>query len=265
MTPLGLPARKRLFAAPLRDFTNLRDELARELRGNGQADEAKALAKIRRPSVALWIANQLGRLAPAEVKALIEATARLRHGQSAAVHGASADELRETMRAQREALARLVDAAGRAALEAGTKLSLELQRRVQNTVQAAAAGDPEALREGALETELQPSGFEGLLGAAPPPAPPPPRTDDAAALREKKQQEAEAARALRKADQEAHQLDVRAKELAGAATASEQEAARARDRADEARRRADEARQKADAAAARALELRGGSVPDAEV
>jgi hypothetical protein len=263
LTAPGLPARKRLFAAPLRDFTNVRDELARDLRGSGQADEAKALAKIKKPSVALWIANQLGRLSPAEVKALIEATARLRHGQSAAAHGTSADELREAMRAQREALARLIDAAGRAALEAGTKLSQELQRRVQNTVQAAAASDPEALSEGTLETELQPSGFEGLLGAGPTPLPTAPHKDDAAAVPERKKQEAEAARALRKAEHEAQQLDARAKELAGAATESEREATRARERADEARRRAEEARQKADAAAARALELRGAALPDA--
>jgi len=250
---------RRLFAAPLREFTAVRDQLVRELRTNGKADEATRIAKLRKPPVALWIANQLARLAPGDVEALIAATVRLRHGQSG-VRGASADELREAMRAQREALARLADVAERAGLEAGTKLTLALRRRVESTVQAAAADAPESLLKGMLETELQPSGFEGLLGAASPSereivqhevAGRPPRPDEAAARARKKEEAAARAHALRQAEREAHRLDAGAKKLDQRAAAREHEATRARQEADEARRKADEA-------AARALALRGG-------
>jgi hypothetical protein len=263
--------RRRLFAAPPEEFTAVRDALVRELRAAGDKQEAEALKKLRKPPVALWIANQLARLAPADVEALVEATARLRHGQSAAVRGASGDELREAMRAQRDALAHLGDAAGRAALEAKTTLTLALQRRVQNTVQAAAASEPEALREGVLESELQPAGFEELFAAAPSPpaaqhpalkhaALPATGDNGAAAARARKAEEARArkqeeaaARAreqeLRKAEQEAQRLDDHARKLEEAATRSEAEAARARREAGDARREASEA-------AARASKLR---------
>jgi hypothetical protein len=249
---------RRLFAAPLREFTEVRDQLVRELRTKGKADEATGIAKLRKPPVALWIANQLGRLAPGDVEALIEATVRLRQGQSGA-RGASADELREAMRARRDALARLADVAERAGLEAGTKLTLALRRRVESTVQAAAAAEAESLVKGLLETELQPSGFEGLLGAASPSEREivqheiagRPRKPDEAAARARKKEEAARAHALSQAEREAHRLDAGAKKLNQRAAAREQEATRARQEADEARRKADEA-------AARALSLRGG-------
>ena len=63
----------------------MRDALVRELRARGETEEAKAVAVLGKAPVGLWIANQLARLAPAEVKALIEATARLLQGQSSAL------------------------------------------------------------------------------------------------------------------------------------------------------------------------------------
>jgi hypothetical protein len=137
----------RLYQVPLGEFVKARDALARELRDKGEADEAKRIATLRKPAAALWVANQLARAAPKEIGALITATARARHAQAAATHGKGGDELREAMREQREALQRVSHAAAAAALSAGMTPNLALQRRVQSTVQAAAASDPEALRE----------------------------------------------------------------------------------------------------------------------
>ena len=226
--------KKRLFAVPPAEFTKERDALARELREKGKADEAKEVAALRKPTAALWIANQLARLAPDEVKALIHATERLRKG----------DDLREAMRQQREALAKLVDAAGRAALEAGTQPSLALQRRVQNTVQAAAATAPDALREGTLEHELEPVGFEGLAGV-----PMPARREEKEKEKENEKEKEKDAKELRAAEKAAHRLSVQAQKLERAAAHAEEVAAKAREKAKK-------ARGEADAAAARALELR---------
>ena len=225
--------KKRLFAVPPAEFTKERDALARALREKGKADEAKEVAALRKPTAALWIANQLARLAPDEVKALIHATERLRKG----------DDLREAMRQQREALAKLADAAGRAALEAGTQPSLALQRRVQNTVQAAAATAPDALREGTLEHELEPVGFEGLAGV-----PMPARREKEKEKENEKEKEKDA-KELRAAEKSAQQLSVQAQKLERAAAHAEEVASKAREKAKK-------ARGEADAAAARALELR---------
>ena len=226
--------KKRLFAVPPAEFTKERDALVRELREKGKADEAKEVAALRKPTAALWIANQLARLAPDEVKALIHATERLRKG----------DDLREAMRQQREALAKLVDAAGRAALEAGTQPSLALQRRVQNTVQAAAATAPDALREGTLEHELEPVGFEGLAGV-----PMPARREEKEKEKENEKEKEKDAKELRAAEKAAHRLSVQAQKLERAAAHAEEVAAKAREKAKK-------ARGEADAAAARALGLR---------
>ena len=260
-----MPAKKResqrhLSVAPLRDFIQVRDALARELRGKGELEEARLIAGMRKPPVGLWIANQLARLAPDDVKALVEASARLRRAQSAG--GASGDLLREAMRAQRESLARLADAAGRAALEAGTRLTLELQRRVQNTVQAAAVSEPEALREGSLAKELMPAGFGELLDHAGEPAAEPKKKEPAHPAKEneasRKQEQAaararekEQARALHAAQEEVRRLEAAAQKLEEHAASLDEKAARAREQAEAARR-------EASAAAARVLALRGG-------
>ena len=201
----------------------------------------------RKPTVAVRIANRLGTLAPEQVKALIHATGRLRKGQ---LEG-SGDDLREGMREQREALAQLSEAAGRAAVEEGVNFTLALQRRVQETVRSAATSDPEALSKGTLEQELQSTGFEGLLGAAPAPraVPAAVKKDDEEQRRKAAEEKREQARQLAAAEKEAMRLTERADNLAQTAEAAEEHAAAAR-------KEADEAREAAGQAAARALELR---------
>jgi hypothetical protein len=227
---IDMDAKKRLFEVPPAEFTKARDALVRELREKGKADEAKEVAAMRKPAAALWIANQLARLAPDDVKALIHATERLRKG----------DDLRQAMQEQRDALTRLSDAAGRAALEIGTQLSPSLQRRVQSTVQAAATTEPEALREGTLEHELEPVGFEGLAGV------PMHKQKHAAPAKEK---EKDNEKELKRAEQVEKRLRAAAEKLEHAAQKAEDAAAKARERAKKASREADEA-------AARTLALR---------
>src|SRR4051812_43496027 len=104
----------RLFEAPLEEFVNARNALARELRAAGNDQEAKSIAALRKPTRALWLVNQLGRRAAKEVAALIDSTQRVREAQRKALPG---DQLREAMHEQREALNALSAAAGDAALD----------------------------------------------------------------------------------------------------------------------------------------------------
>ena len=242
------------------DFVRARDALARKLRETGRSEEAKALAALRKPSPALWIANQLGKAAPGEIEALIASAERLRDAQ---VRGGG--DLRDAMQAQRQALQRAAEAAARIAEQLGARLTPELARRVHNTVQSAALSEPSALREGALERELGATGFEDLLGGAP--LPPPhrmtarggaarPGEASPVSAKENRQREAQARRehahrlrVLRRADHSAQALRQKA-------ISAERDAEQARKRAEAAQQRAVEARRAAEEAATRALELR---------
>jgi hypothetical protein len=246
-----------LFEVPLEEFTAARNALVKELRGAGLADEATRVAGLRKPSKALWMVNQLARRAPEQVQALIDATRRVRDAQQ---KGLAGDEVREAMREQRAALSALS-----AAAEARRDPALE--RRIHDTLQAGAMSAPEALREGRLEQELGPAGFEALLAAgvlAPERAPPrpAPKVDEKQSKVDEKKLERERLAADREAaklkghaealEAAAVKAEAEAAEAAGEATRAEDAAARARTAAGKAKNEAAKARDEAIAARARA-------------
>jgi hypothetical protein len=211
-----------LYAVPPKEFTAARDALAKELRDRGEADQAKRVASLRRPTAALWAANQLARRAPDEVRALLDAAERVRSYQARAVRGGSGDDLRAAMGAQRSALARLEEEAAAALRDASLAASPSTLRAIQSTVQAAAAGAREMrerLRKGRLEHELAPAGFETLLGAAAAPAlrqgvaPSPKRVRQAAATHGAAgaRGDSAAAKRARRAEEQQRQRDERAR------------------------------------------------------
>jgi hypothetical protein len=247
---------RRLFEVPPAEFTATRNALVRELRDAGRSDEAKTVAAVRKPPATLWIVNQLGPRHGAEVQALIDATRAVAKAQAGG-HG----DLREAMQAQREALQKTMDAVPALAREVEARITPELQRRVQTTLQSAVAAEPDALLEGTLQHELEAAGFGELLGkvsvapqdahkahAAPARAPAHDKAAEAAARRA----EAERQRALKAAEREVERLDKHARAAEEKAAKAEQEAARLRKAADEARAQANEA-------AASALKLRSPS------
>jgi hypothetical protein len=236
-----------LSAVPPDEFVQARNALVRELREKGEAGEARRVAALRRPTVSLWIVNQLGRRAPAAVDHLVDATARARKAQT---HGGGGDELRETMHAQREAMQKLLGAARDAAGQIGVALSPEQERRIQDTVQTAAATEPDRLRQGALEHELSASGFDALLGGGGATAPAPSAAKGSAgaqAEERKRQQEAEKReraawmRDVKRAQHTTRQLTRRADQLDRRAREAKAAAERAKAKAEHARRAADDA------------------------
>ena len=76
---------------------------AAELRKNGRADEARALARLRKPSAALWVVNRVAATDGKGLAALFDAVARLRRSQLRDPRAAA-----EALRAQRAALDTLV-------------------------------------------------------------------------------------------------------------------------------------------------------------
>lgn len=249
-----MPARNPLAEVPPDQFVQARNALARQLRERGDAEGARRVAALRRPSIVLWISNQLGRRAAKAMEDLIESTSRARRTQ---VQGGTGDELRDAMQGQREATKRLLAEAEQVAADAGLALTLEQQRRIQETLQAAASADPEALRQGALEQELSPAGFGALLSG--------PEVVVAKAAVRKQTFEARAEeqkkRAAENRERQIRQREIRkaelaAKHLTARAAQLEQHAQRARSAADQAKAKADAARREADAAEAHLLQLR---------
>lgn len=158
----------RLYAVPPAEFTATRNRLAAELRKNGRSEQARALARLRKPSAALWAVNRVATTEPKGLAALFDAVARLRQSQLRDPRAAA-----EALRAQREALERLI-ARGRDILgEAGLTASQQTLRRVSDTLMGAAVdrGHAEALRGGELTAELPAPGFEAFSGTRIPASP----------------------------------------------------------------------------------------------
>jgi hypothetical protein len=236
-----------LFAKPPAEFTGARNALAKELRKAGDEEGAKRVLALRRPTAALWAANQLGHRSEDDVAALVDTTDRMRKMQARGT--GAGDDLRAAMGEQRAALARLESAAESALRGAGLSVSPAVLRTVQRTVQAAAAGDRDlrkALQEGTLESEQEPAGFEALLGTGPRAATPAPqrRTKEAPG-RSKAEERKEAAEARRREKEAAKETARREREIKAAETLVqklEQEAEKADRAANDARERAREAR-----------------------
>jgi hypothetical protein len=267
-----------LYGLPLDEFTPARNELAKQLRKEGdkeRADEVKALAK---PSVAAWAVNQLARRRGARVKKLLEAGEALRKAQEKALEGGGADALRKATQAERDLVMELRREARELLAESGRPAPDSMLERIGSTLSNAAV-DPEArelLEAGRLVEEVESSGFDAFAGmalpaggAAPPKRKAEPKPKAAPKARPSGAEEKERAAAERK---RAAELRRRAHELERVARAAEREAqraardaeraAQAAERAAEeaaaAQEEADTARAAADAAQAEVASLNGG-------
>ena len=158
-----------LYILPLDQFTAARDALAERLKAEGDADEAKRVAKLRKPSVAAWALNRAARSHPELVSRLVDSHKMLRQaGSRQAVEKASAT--------RRQAVAALTDAA-MSELDNG---SLQTRDRVNRTLLAVATdAEGEAdLITGTLVRELEPSGGGwGEMELPPVPEPDPAEQD----------------------------------------------------------------------------------------
>jgi hypothetical protein len=157
-----------LFGLPPEEFVAARDELARRLRREGDAEAAKQVKALRRPSLSAWAVNRLARERGRALGPLLAAGERLRAAHQAALAGEGAAELRSAAKAEREAVAGLVETALELLREAGHPTTDATRDRVAATLHAAAAS-PEAadlVRNGRLTTDLDPSGFGTAADAA---------------------------------------------------------------------------------------------------
>lgn len=222
-----------LYALPLEEFTAARNELARSLEANGQADEAARVKKLKKPPVSAWAVNQLVRDDRAAVERLLGLVDRLKEARSAPdIHRLGAE--------RRELVAKLTRRAGELAEGAGHAASASTLARVTQTLQAGAEEEErELLLRGALPDDLEPAGFDALgafgsFDAATYEAPDDDEDEGAAAIDELKTLAAEA-------EEEAARLSAEAERAEAAALAASEAASEARRRAREAREKAQKA------------------------
>jgi hypothetical protein len=216
-----------LFDLAPEEFVAARDELARRLRREGDAEAAATVKALRRPPLSAWAVNRLARGDGPGLGPLLAAGERLRAAHGAALAGEGADELRAAAKAEHEAVAALVEAATGLLREAGHPATDATRDRIAATLHAAAAS-PEAadlVRSGRLTTDLSPSGFGSPGdGAAKAPGPPARRARRAAAVAARD----DARKRARLAADQAVLATRQAERLGRLADQAEREASRAR-------------------------------------
>ena len=225
----------RLYDLPLNEFVGARDELAKQLRGDGRREEAEQIKGLRKPSVAAWLVNRLARERELDVQRLLNAGDTLRKAQVEA-----SEDFAEARRDEQRALQRLAERAREIASREGTGQATVAQ--ATQTLRAASLTDEgrELLKRGRLTEELEPPGFEALTGLVPPQ----PRRKSRPKPKEEPKRPSRAAR------QRAQKLRQAEKDAVAAARAAEREAERAEKEAAKLRERAVAARAKAEAARA---------------
>jgi hypothetical protein len=164
-----------IYKLPLGEFTAARNALAKTLEGS----DKKAVASLVKPSLPMWIVNQLFWQDAPTYKALIDASEKLRAAHRAALGGRNTDT-RKPDDLHRSTLETALVKALAIASNHGTRVTDPVRDAVRRTL---AALPTDELR-GRLTREPPPAGFSLLTGVRPRPAEEPPSPRNKAAAKE---------------------------------------------------------------------------------
>jgi hypothetical protein len=160
-------AADQLYALPPGDFVEARDTLVRQARASGDRELATAIADLRKPTAAAWLANQLARARPDQLAEFLALGEPLREA-TATLQGPA---LRDLSRQRTQLVQRLVREARQVvAGQPGPRVSEDVARGLDATLHAALA-DPEAAASvvlGRLSGALSYSGFGAPSSPQPP-------------------------------------------------------------------------------------------------
>lgn len=246
-----------LYSLPLERFTPERAALAKSLRADREPEEAKRVAKLRKPSVAAWAVNQLVRTKRRALTDLFKAGDELRAAHADLLAGTGDGRaLAAASEQERAALDQLVESASGLLTSQGHELSSTTLERVRDTLHAAALDEDARaqVNDGCLVHELRHVGL-GDLAPAQDTKPAPVRSarstkrtdasDDESPSKRSRTRDDGARRAAEKAKRERAE-----RERADRLRAARRAAADARRAADQTERALRAARQKRDRAAA---------------
>jgi hypothetical protein len=211
-----------VYAVRAADFIATRNELAKQLKADGDALGSTRLKALRKPTVAAWIANLVARKLPDELDDLLALGDEFRE----ATADLDGERLRELTPKRHQLLDKLSKEAARLAGDEGQKISPDVGQKLRETLDAAlvdpAAGD--AVREGRLSSALRHVGF-GVVDENGEPSNVTPLTDERrqAARERRKAQQAEASASVR-TKQEAAEREAEEREAEAAAKAEAKQA-----------------------------------------
>jgi hypothetical protein len=138
--PAGLAdAVDELYALPPEEFTAVRNERAKAAKAAGDKDLAQAIGRLRKPSSAAWLLNQLARHQAGELDQFLAVGAALREAQAEL----DADQLKDLSRKRHQVVAAVARQARALARQLGNPVSDTVEGEVEQTLRAALA-DPDA-------------------------------------------------------------------------------------------------------------------------
>jgi hypothetical protein len=246
----------RLYAAPLEEFTQTRNALAKELQG----DDAKQVKALKKPNLAAWALNQLARKHSGELEELFDATDKVRQAQRRVLSGGKAAGLREASDLRNKVVSKLTKLAGNLLIDAGHAAAASTLSAVNDSLVAIASNEEaaEELKRGRLSREVRSEavvdvGGLSLVPEAEAAAEP---EDDLAAEQAARETLEKARKRVKETEQAAKEAEAEAWRLERAAEDSERALKSAREAAEFARRGADARRDEAAAAAKELDELK---------
>ena len=182
-----------LYGLPPERFTEMRNTRAKEIAATGDRELADEVRRLPKPTVAAWLANVLVRTHARTVAQLISLGSEHRDAEGRA----GRDDMRRVAERRRQLVRELVGSASRSAVDAGHSMGSQVQRQLEETLEAAVADDESAamLRTGRLSSPMMFIGFGGAVPTGPRPAQPrvPKRTSSRHESTDKERQAAEKA------------------------------------------------------------------------
>jgi hypothetical protein len=154
-----------LYGLPLGEFTAERNALARQLRAQGQREDAERVSRARKPTTAAWAVNQLVRRSRQKVSELFEVGDQLRKAQSKLMKGGDAGAIQSLAARERELVSSLVSEAADILREHGAAPGEATLEEIAETLHAAAIdeGVRAEVAAGTLLKERRAAGL-GLSG-----------------------------------------------------------------------------------------------------
>jgi hypothetical protein len=228
-----------LYGSSLDEFVTTRARVAKAVRDAGDPDGAQAIAKLRKPTVAAWVLNQLSRRHRRDVDLLLDAGHRLREAQAGALAGDESSGFESARRAELEARRRLQGHARLISQERG-RTSPAVLDQVDESLRAAAISEDgrELLARGRFVEPIRAEGFDVVS-----------RIAEAAEPRRASSRQAQAQHGRREAEAALEEARSKLREAERAAREAEQQAGRLDAESRRARKAADAARADADLAA----------------
>jgi hypothetical protein len=152
-----------LYGLPPDEFVPARDDRVAAAKQAGDRDLARALARLRRPTKAAWLANLLARHRAEQLDGLVA----LARGLAQAQQELDGDALRALSGQRHRAVAAMARDAGRLAARRGEAVGDALLREVTGILDAALAdpGVAEEVRAGRLTKTVRYSGFGPEAGS----------------------------------------------------------------------------------------------------